>query len=89
MAQIRLSRVYDHEPHPARTMFLVERLWPRGLRRDAVELDGWCKDSGDATLLSSSRDVGHNNAVVLHEYLRNRRPALRQDPQGDPASAAC
>ena len=132
MAKIRLSRVYDHESHPAGTVFLVERLWPRGVRRDAVELDGWCKDSapstelrkwfshepakwtefrrrytaeldahpeswrplagaaagGDVTLLFSSRDVEHNNAVALREYLLNRRPVHRPDHQRDAASGA-
>jgi len=132
VAQIRLSRVYDHESHPAGTVFLVERLWPRGVRRDAVEFDGWCKASapstelrkwfshdpakwtefrrrytaeldahpegwrplaeaaadGDVTLLFSSRDVEHNNAVALREYLLNRRPVLRPDHQGDAASGA-
>jgi uncharacterized protein YeaO (DUF488 family) len=44
MADIRLSRVYDHdEPDSGRT-FLVERLWPRGVRRDTLTIDGWCKD---------------------------------------------
>jgi len=44
MGDIRLSRVYDHEPQNQGLIFLVERLWPRGVRRDAVHLDGWCKD---------------------------------------------
>lgn len=114
MGDIRLSRVYDHEgtPQSGRT-FLVERLWPRGVRRDALHLDDWCKDvapstelrkwfshdptkwpefqrryvreldgnphawqplvdaarSDDVTLLYSSRDREHNNAVVLRDYL--------------------
>jgi len=115
---IRLSRVYDHEPkHRGRT-FLVERLWPRGVRRDELKLDGWMKDvapstelrqwfnhdpakwdefrrryiaeldanrqaweplvdaatRGDVTLLYSSRDREHNNAVVLHDYLLDHLP---------------
>jgi uncharacterized protein YeaO (DUF488 family) len=45
MDTITLSRVYDHEPHGERRRYLVERLWPRGVRRDEVELDGWEKDA--------------------------------------------
>lgn len=113
MSTISLSRVYDHEPHRAGQTFLVERLWPRGVRKDAVELDGWLPDVGpshelrkwfshdparweefrrryfaeldahprswqplvqaaaaaDMTLLYSSRDQEHNNAVALRDYL--------------------
>ena len=113
MGAIRLSRVYDHEPPHRGKTFLVERLWPRGVRRDDVHLDEWCKDvapstelrkwfshdpakwpefqrryireldanaaawqpivdavsDGDVTLLYSSRDRDHNNAVVLRDYL--------------------
>jgi uncharacterized protein YeaO (DUF488 family) len=113
MGSIHLSRVYDHEPRADGHAFLVERLWPRGVRRDGLDLDGWCKEvapstelrkwfghdpakwaefqrryeaeldtdreawqplvdlatKGDVTLLYSSRDREHNNAVVLREYL--------------------
>jgi uncharacterized protein YeaO (DUF488 family) len=118
MTEIQLSRVYDHESSHGKT-FLVERLWPRGVRRDDLRLDGWCKDvapstelrkwfahdpakwdefrrrytaeldanpaawqplvtaasQGPITLLYSSRDRAHNNAVALRDYLLDR---LRQ-----------
>lgn len=119
MGSIRLSRVYDRdEPAPGRR-FLVERLWPRGIRRDDLEIDGWAKDAApsadlrrwfghdparwpefrrryfdeldrhpeavaplltdeDLTLLYSSRDREHNNAVALREYLQARLE--RRDP---------
>jgi uncharacterized protein YeaO (DUF488 family) len=41
---ITLWRVYDREPRSPGTAYLVDRLWPRGVRRDAVALDGWLKD---------------------------------------------
>lgn len=113
---IRLARVYDHEP-TATPVYLVERLWPRGIRRDDLTLDGWVKDAapttelrkwfahdpakwdefrrryfaeldadpsawqplvdaasdGDITLLFSSRDREHNNAVALRDYLLAQR----------------
>lgn len=52
MGSIKLSRVYD--PDPAGRTFLVERLWPRGVRRAAVHLDGWCKDVALSTELRQS-----------------------------------
>lgn len=116
IGEIRLSRVYDHEPVGAGAAFLVERLWPRGVRREDLETDVWLKDvapstalrkwfnhdsakwaefrrcytdeldanpqgwerladaarAGDVTLLYSSRDRDHNNAVVLRDYLQAR-----------------
>ena len=41
---IRARRVYD-EPSPADgARVLVDRIWPRGLRKDAARLDEWAKD---------------------------------------------
>jgi uncharacterized protein YeaO (DUF488 family) len=113
---VRLSRVYEHEPHPGSRSYLVERLWPRGVRREDAPWDSWVKDvapstelrrwfghdperweefrrryfaeldahprawrplleaarSGTLTLLYSSRDREHNNAVALRDYLEAR-----------------
>ncbi|MHB1166577.1 MAG: DUF488 domain-containing protein [Candidatus Nanopelagicales bacterium] len=44
MSTIRLSRVYDHELHAGGTVFLVERLWPRGVRKDSLKFGGWLRD---------------------------------------------
>ncbi|GAA4710063.1 DUF488 domain-containing protein [Pseudonocardia yuanmonensis] len=41
---LRVSRVYDHEPHPGSRSYLVDRVWPRGVRRDDLEPAGWAKD---------------------------------------------
>jgi uncharacterized protein YeaO (DUF488 family) len=40
---ITVARVYDHAPPRGRS-FLVERLWPRGVRKDELELDGWLRE---------------------------------------------
>lgn len=116
MGTIRLSRVYDHEPTGRGKLYLVERLWPRGVRREDLAMDAWLKDvapsatlrkwfshdpakwgefrrrytkeldanptawqplvdaaaDGDVTLLYSSRDRDHNNAVVLRDYLSSK-----------------
>jgi uncharacterized protein YeaO (DUF488 family) len=40
---IRIKRVYD-EPGPEDGLrFLVDRLWPRGVRKEELPLDGWLK----------------------------------------------
>lgn len=41
---IKIRRVYE-APGPADgARFLVDRLWPRGVRKEALPLDGWLKE---------------------------------------------
>ena len=47
---IRVSRVYDHEHLPGRA-FLVDRLWPRGVRKEDLALEAWLKDVAPSTAL--------------------------------------
>ena len=51
MGEIQLSRVYDAGPRPEGAVFLVERLWPRGVRRDSLDIDAWLKDVAPSTEL--------------------------------------
>jgi uncharacterized protein YeaO (DUF488 family) len=111
---IQLKRVYEQdEPSKDGSRFLIERLWPRGIRKEALHFDAWIKDAGPSTelrkwfnhdpakwkefqrryfaeldakpealepirsaarkgtvtLLFSSHDTEHNNAVALKTYL--------------------
>jgi uncharacterized protein YeaO (DUF488 family) len=48
-ADVRVRRVYD-EPSPEDgARVLVDRVWPRGLRKDAARLDEWAKDVAPST----------------------------------------
>lgn len=113
---IQLKRVYEPIAKTDGRRFLVERLWPRGVKKDTLSLAGWCKEaapsvglrkwfkhdpakwkefqhryraeldskpdcwrplleaaaSGNLTLLFSSHDVEHNNAVVLKARLEEQ-----------------
>jgi uncharacterized protein YeaO (DUF488 family) len=40
---IKTKRVYDPPAKEDGTRFLVERLWPRGMKKEAVHLAAWCK----------------------------------------------
>ncbi len=44
MMRLNLKRVYEPPDHADGTRFLVERLWPRGISKEAAKLDGWLKD---------------------------------------------
>ena len=41
---IRVRRVYDDPMPEDGTRVLVDRVWPRGLRKTAAHLDDWAKD---------------------------------------------
>ncbi len=110
---ILLKRAYDKPEPQDGVRFLVDRLWPRGIRKTALPLNGWPKDVGPSTqlrkwfahdpkkweefqrryfaeldkqpdawtpilkaaenrtvtLVYSSHDAEHNNAVALKRYL--------------------
>jgi uncharacterized protein YeaO (DUF488 family) len=51
MPEIQVRRVYD-APSPADgARVLVDRVWPRGLRKDAAHLTEWAKDAAPSTEL--------------------------------------
>ncbi len=41
---IRIKRAYDPPDSGDGPRFLVDRLWPRGIRKEDLRLDGWLKD---------------------------------------------
>jgi uncharacterized protein YeaO (DUF488 family) len=41
---IRIKRVYDSPAADDGTRFLVERLWPRGMKKEALHMESWLKD---------------------------------------------
>jgi len=131
---IRLKRTYDPPARADGRRILVERLWPRGMKKEALEADGWLKEiapstelrrwfdhrverwnefqrrykkelnekpdvwapildasrQGAVTLLYSARDVLHNGAVVLRDYLAQRQlrsPASRSAQRSRPVAA--
>ncbi|HSP79381.1 MAG TPA: DUF488 family protein [Myxococcaceae bacterium] len=49
---IRLQRVYERGREDSGDVrFLVERLWPRGIKKTELRLDGWLRDVGPSTEL--------------------------------------
>ncbi len=41
---IQLKRAYEDASESDGARFLVERLWPRGVKKQNLKLDGWLKD---------------------------------------------
>lgn len=123
---VRLKRAYESAAPSDGYRILVERLWPRGVRKEAAALDAWLKDiapsdelrkwfghepsrwaefqrryerelraevaqklldeiarrakRGAVTLVYSSHDREHNNAIVLGQNIRRR--LARAEPIG-------
>ena len=48
---IHVKRVYEKAEKSDGTRFLVERLWPRGVKKDALRMDAWLKDVAPSTEL--------------------------------------
>ena len=48
---IRVKRVYDPRAHDDGRRVLVERLWPRGVTKQALGADEWMKDVAPSTEL--------------------------------------
>ncbi len=113
---IQLKRAYDSASPQDGKRFLVERLWPRGVKKTALPLEGWLKEvapstelrqwfghdpakwdefrrryfaelnqrpevwerlvqlsqRGRVTLIYSSHDEEHNNAVALKRFLEDQ-----------------
>ncbi len=57
---IRIKRVYEPPSAEDGRRYLVERLWPRGLRKDALPLDGWLREVAPSDALR--RWFGHDPA---------------------------
>ncbi|MFG1945883.1 DUF488 domain-containing protein [Nonomuraea sp. NPDC048826] len=50
MGPITIQRVYDDRPAEG-AVFLVDRMWPRGVRKEDLRLDGWVRDAAPSTEL--------------------------------------
>jgi len=116
---IQLKRVYEQETPADGVRYLIERLWPRGVKKESLHIEAWLKEAGPSTelrkwfnhdpekwsefrrryfaelnqrkeawapireaaergtvtLLYSSHDTEHNNAVALKEYIEDKMAA--------------
>lgn len=57
---IRVRRIYDRPSAQDGARVLVDRLWPRGVAKDAAQLDDWAKDAAPSADLR--RWYGHDPA---------------------------
>jgi len=43
--ELKMKRIYESPEEADRFRILVDRLWPRGVKKEAAQLDAWLKDS--------------------------------------------
>ena len=60
MSSIRIKRIYDPPSAQDGKRYLVDRLWPRGLRKEDAHLDGWLVEIAPSAALR--RWFGHDPA---------------------------
>lgn len=80
MSEIRCKRVYE-PPEPSDGLrVLVDRLWPRGLRRESAQIDVWARDLAPSDELR--KWFGHDPSRFA-EFRRRYRAELRKRRDDD------
>jgi uncharacterized protein YeaO (DUF488 family) len=74
---ITTRRVYETGPAKSAT-FLVDRLWPRGIRKEELKGVQWLKDAAPSTTL---RLWFRHDPSKHEEFLRRYRIELDQHPE--------
>jgi uncharacterized protein YeaO (DUF488 family) len=74
---IQIKRVYDPPAKSDGPRFLVERLWPRGVKKDRLALTGWIKDVAPSTEL---RQWFNHDPSKWMEFQRRYRAELDSHP---------
>ena len=77
---VRLKRAYEPAAAGDGRRVLVERLWPRGVRKTDLRLDAWCKDIAPSSELRQW--FGHDPARFREFAVRYRRE-LRHSPAAE------
>ena len=75
--RIRPKRAYESPAVADGYRVLVERLWPRGVRKEALELDAWLKDLSPSDAL---RRWFNHDPERWPEFALRYRAELREEP---------
>jgi uncharacterized protein YeaO (DUF488 family) len=74
---IKLKRAYEPATPGDGQRFLVDRVWPRGVRKDALHVEAWLKEAGPSTPLR--KWFGHD-PERWDEFQRRYRQELDAHP---------
>ena len=88
---IRIKRVYDPPAKEDGARFLVERLWPRGMKKEALHMAAWYKEVAPSNELrgwfshdpAKWKDFQRRYRAELTANLAAWQPLLNAAEQGD------
>lgn len=75
---IHVKRVYEPAAPDDGRRYLVERLWPRGLRKESLSLTGWDKEAAPSPGL---RKWFNHDPARWKEFQRRYRAELNGKPE--------
>ena len=75
---LKTSRVYEHAKASDGVRFLVERLWPRGIKKDKLEMEAWLKDVAPSSEL---RKWFAHDPAKWQEFQGRYRAELEANPK--------
>ena len=76
--KIRIKRAYEAAAKDDGQRFLVDRLWPRGVKRETLRLDGWMKDIAPSDKL---RKWFKHDPAKWNEFQKRYRAELEAKPE--------
>ena len=74
VSHIRIKRAYERPTHDDGVRILIDRLWPRGVKKENLALDQWAKELAPSTELRQW--FGHDPAL-WEEFRRHYAAELR------------
>jgi uncharacterized protein YeaO (DUF488 family) len=74
---IQIKRVYEPSAKGDGARFLVERLWPRGVKKEALPMDAWYKNLAPSAEL---RGWFRHDPAKWQEFQRRYRAELDENP---------
>jgi uncharacterized protein YeaO (DUF488 family) len=75
---LKIKRVYEHAEAGDGVRFLVERLWPRGMKKEELKMQAWLKEVSPSPGLRSW--YGHDPAK-WEEFQQRYRKELGSNPE--------
>ena len=74
---IRIKRVYESPKRDDGTRFLVERLWPRGFKKEELKMKAWLKEVSPSPDL---RKWYSHDVTKWDEFQKRYRKELQEKP---------
>ena len=75
---LKIKRVYEDHNRIDGTRFLVERLWPRGIKREQLKMKAWLKEVSPSPDL---RKWYSHDTSKWAEFQKRYRKELQKDPE--------